>query len=170
MIKPTLLKSQIHNDDRGYFLETFKENNYLLNKTKFIQDNVSYSKRGVIRGIHYQLNKPQTKFITIIYGKIYDICIDLRNQSSNFGKTYEFNMSDNKNNQLLVPRGFAHGFQCLSDFSIIQYKCDNYYYANDQYGIVFNDETLNIKWPLIKNNISDKDKKLPIFNKNFKYF
>ena len=79
-------------------------------------------------------------------------------------------MSDNKNNQLLVPKGFAHGFQCLSDFAIIHYKCDNYYDSDDQYGVIFNDNTLNIKWPLKQKKISDKDKNLPLFNKNFKYF
>ena len=170
MIEPILIKSKIYNDDRGYFLEIFKNDNKLLNKFKFIQDNLSYSKKGVVRGVHYQLKKPQTKFITIISGKIYDVCIDLRNKSKNFGKKYVFNMSDNKNNQLLVPKGFAHGFQCLSDFAIIHYKCDNYYDSDDQYGVIFNDNTLNIKWPLKQKKISDKDKNLPLFNKNFKYF
>ena len=167
---PLLINTKIYRDLRGFFSEVYTSKNGYLNKYKFVQDNISSSKKGVIRGLHFQSKYPQTKFITVIKGKIFDVAIDLRNKSKNFGKVFSYNLSDKKNNQLIIPRGFAHGFQCLSDYAIIHYKCDNYYYINDQHGISINDETFKIKWPIKTKIVSSKDKALPIFNKDKKYF
>ncbi len=168
--QPILINSNIYEDSRGYFTEVYTSQNIYVKKFKFIQDNISSSKKGVIRGLHFQIKYPQTKFITVIKGKIFDVAVDLRKKSKNFGKVFSYDLSDNKNNQLLIPRGFAHGFQCLSDSAIIHYKCDNYYYSDDQHGIIFEDKTLKIKWPIKTKIISDKDRSLQIFNKNKKYF
>ena len=115
---PELINTKIYRDLRGYFTEVYTSKNGYLNKYKFVQDNISSSKKGVIRGLHFQSKYPQTKFITVIKGKIFDVAVDLRNKSKNFEKVFSYNLSD-KNNQLLIPRGSAHGFQCLSDYAII---------------------------------------------------
>ena len=165
---PKLYHNNLFKDNRGYFMETYKKKSSNFN---FVQDNLSYSKKGVIRGLHYQYKYPQTKLLSVIKGKIFDVAVDIRKKSKNFGKVYKYILNDNINNQLLIPRGFAHGFQCLSSDVIIYYKCDNFYAAKDQYGIVFNDNILNIDWPIKKNIIiSKKDKKLPNFSEDINFF
>ena len=168
--KPLIFSSDIHLDSRGYFSEIYNKKNKNFKKIQFIQDNLSYSSRGVLRGLHYQLLYPQTKLITVIYGKIFDVAVNLKKTSKNFGKVYSFNMTSKRNNQLLIPPYFAHGFQCLSEYALVHYKCDNYYYYEDQYGIIYDDNSFNINWPLKNKIISKKDKKLPFFDKKNKYF
>ena len=170
MEKPTLIQSRLFKDNRGYFSEIYTKKKLINKKYNFVQDNISYSKKGVIRGLHYQFNNPQTKYITVIFGKIFDVAIDLRKKSKHFGKVYSFIMTNQKNNQLIIPVGFAHGFQCLSNFTILHYRCDNYYFSNDQFGIIYDDQFFDIKWPIKKKIISEKDKKLPSFNINENYF
>jgi len=166
MIQKT--KNNIFYDERGYFIETFKKKFFNIN---FIQDNFSLSKKEVIRGLHYQLNKPQTKLLSVLKGKIFDVIVDIRKSSENFGKIYEFYLDHKNDNQVLIPRGFAHGFQCLSAEALIYYKCDNYYYPDDQYGIHYNDKDLKIKWPIKKKIIvSQNDQDLPILSKNLNLF
>ena len=149
-------------------METYKKKSSNFN---YVQDNFSYSKKGVIRGLHYQHKYPQTKLLSVIKGKIFDVAVDIRKKSKNFGKVYKYILKDNLNNQLLIPRGFAHGFQCLSSDAIIYYKCDNYYASKDQHGIIFNDKILNIDWPIKKKIfISKKDKKLPNLADNRNFF
>lgn len=167
---PVLTTSQIHKDSRGYFTELYNFKNKNFKNITFVQDNLSYSKKGILRGLHFQLRNPQLKFITVIYGKIFDVAVDLRNNSKNFGRVYSFEMSFKNKNQLLIPRGFAHGFQCVSEYALIHYKCDNYYFSNDQHGIIENDLSFKIKWPIKKKIISKKDSKLPNFNKHKIYF
>lgn len=168
--KPIIFSSNIHKDHRGHFTETYVKKNKNFKNLKFVQDNMSYSKKGVLRGLHYQLNKPQTKFLTVIHGDIFDVVLDLRTKSKNFGKAFYFNMSAKNNNQLLIPIGFAHGFQCVSKTAIVYYKCDDYYYENDQHGIRYDDLSLGIKWPIPKKIISKKDRALSNFDPSLKYF
>ena len=167
-MKPILFCNTLYKDERGYFIESFREKNF---KIKFVQDNFSFSKKGVIRGLHYQLKRPKTKLLSVLKEKIFDVIVDVRKKSNKFGKIYTFLLDEKNNNQLLIPRGYAHGFQCLTSTALISYKCDNYYYANDQYGIKYNDKNLNIKWPVKENIVvSKKDQDLPILIKNLNLF
>jgi len=162
MDEPYIIKNNFFADKRGYFRELYNiKYTNSLKKFSFVQDNISFSKKGTIRGLHYQFKVPQAKLLSVLIGDILDVVVDLRKKSKSFKKKYYFKLNDKKNSQLFVPRGFAHGFQCVSKFSIVHYKCDNYYAANDQSGIIYNDKELNIKWPIKKIIISNKDKKLP---------
>lgn len=150
---------KINKDDRGFFFESFRKINFY--DIDFVQDNISYSKRGTLRGLHYQFYSPQAKLITVLKGNIFDVILDLRKESTTFMQLFEFNLTSEFNNQLFIPRGFAHGFQCLSEDSIIYYKTDSYYEPKDQYGVHPLDIELNINWPISKKIISNNDLKLP---------
>ena len=156
-----------HNDSRGFFMESFRSD-LLIEfgiKSDFIQDNIVHSSRNVLRGLHYQKNNPQDKLIQVIEGEIFDVAVDIRPHSKTYGKWVgEFLNSDNKN-QLYVPSGFAHGYCVISDRAIVHYKCSDYYYPNDQNGIIWNDKELNISWPIKNPEISEKDSKLPTLQK-----
>lgn len=163
----SLITPQIFYDNRGYFLETYSKfdlYNYgdIDTTVDFVQDNESYSEKDVLRGLHYQKKYPQAKLIRVIQGQIYDVAVDLRPSSSSYKKWAGVYLSDINKQQLYIPQGFAHGFLVISDTAKIAYKCDQYYYPNDQYGIIWNDKTLNIDWPIYKEPIlSEKDKNLP---------
>ena len=144
---------KVNKDNRGFFFESFRNKSF--SKNKFVQDNISYSKKGVIRGIN---------------GRIFDIVIDLRKKSKTFLNVFTFDLNSKETNQLYVPRGFAHGFQCISKEAVIYYKTDNYYAPNDEYGINPLDALIKDKWPLRKKIINNKDKKLPNILKLNKYF
>jgi len=149
-----------YQDSRGFFYETFnlsKYKDFLPQGTKFVQDNLSYSKKGVIRGLHLQLNSPQGKLVYVLSGEVLDIAIDLRPESLTFGKFVTIKISSNKRNQLWIPKGFAHGFQCLSDEAIFCYKCTDFYNPSDELTILYNDSDLNINWEEITPIISEKD-------------
>ena len=157
-------------DERGYFFESFRQDlleNFTGKNFKFIQDNQSFSKFGTIRGLHFQ--KPpfeQTKLVHVIKGEILDIVVDIRKNSKTFGQHYKIILSEKNQKQLLVPKGFAHGFIVKSQDTIISYKVDNYYSKKHDSGIIFNDKDLNIDWEISseKMNISSKDLALPSFN------
>jgi len=156
-----LLKPKIFYDDRGYFFEDY--NSYIFQELginiNFVQDNQSYSKKGVLRGLHYQKQYPQSKLVKVIKGSVYDVAIDLRKNSETYGKYYGIILSEENHYHFLIPKGFAHGFLVLSDYAIFQYKCDDFYHPNDESGIIYNDPTINIKWPFINSIIlSEKDK------------
>lgn len=161
-----IIEPQLFKDDRGFFYESYNKNN--LDKViniVFVQDNESKSNRGVIRGLHFQ-NPPyaQTKLVRCIYGKILDVAVDLRKNSKTYGKSFSIELSSENNKQLLVPKGFAHGFQALSDEAIINYKVDNFYNPKSDIGIIWNDKDLSINWNLdIKPVLSVKDLKLISF-------
>ena len=163
-----IIKSKIFKDKRGYLRETFKNN--LINKKYFPFDVMSFSKKNVLRGLHLQLKKPQAKLITVLRGRIFDVCVDCRPKSKTFGKYFSIYLSEKENKSLLIPDGFAHGFSSLTDDVILHYKCSNYRSANSEIGIMWNDKDLAIKWPNKKFIISDKDKKNISFNdlKKFK--
>lgn len=152
---------KIFQDDRGSFHESFHSQRYEegVQEFSFLQDNISVSKKGVLRGLHFQRNKPQGKLVQVIKGKVYDVIVDLRRDSSTFCMHEGFYLDDEMKNQLWVPPGFAHGFISLSEKTIFHYKCTNYYDPKDEGGIIWNDTQLNIKWPIAKPIISDKDKK-----------
>ena len=155
-----------YNDNRGFFQETFNLNIKNLLGTEFVQDNESYSKKGVIRGMHYQWDSPMGKLVRCSYGNIMDVVVDIRKNSKFFGEVYYFNLSSDKGNLLWVPPGFAHGFESLSDFSMVAYKCTTYYNKDGESGLNPNDKDLNIKWKAQAPVFSKKD----ISSKSFKEY
>ena len=152
---PILIKSQIFKDNRGYLRETFRSN--LLGNMKFPFDVMSFSKRKVLRGLHLQTKNSQAKIITVTHGKIYDVAVDLRKESKTFGKYIGVIISDKSDFSFYIPKGFAHGFMCLSDKCTVNYKCSNYRDANSEKTLKWNDKKINIKWPFKKPILSKKD-------------
>ncbi|MCX7986767.1 MAG: dTDP-4-dehydrorhamnose 3,5-epimerase [Bacteroidales bacterium] len=165
-----ILEPKVFRDDRGYFAELFNQQKFndLGFSYQFVQDNQSCSTYGVIRGLHYQLAPyAQTKLVRAVRGKILDVAVDLRKESPTFGKWFGVELSEDNLLQLLIPRGFAHGFSVLSDSAIVHYKCDNFYHPQSERGINFNDPFLNIDWqiPVDKAIVSPKDRMWPTFDK-----
>ena len=164
IIEPTIFK-----DKRGYFFESFNEqkfNETLKLDVRFIQDNESFSSKGVLRGLHYQTGEfAQAKLVRVVKGKVLDIAVDIRKESSTFGQYISIELTEENKKQIFVPRGFAHGFVVLSDTAILSYKCDNFYNKESEEGIIYNDNTLNIDWKLPAESliISEKDVDLPSF-------
>ena len=163
-----IIKPKIFEDNRGYFFEGYNQNKFRDNGLHytFVQDNESLSTRGIIRGLHYQLAPyAQAKLIRVIYGKVFDVAVDLRENSSTYGQWYGCELSAENKEQLLVPRGFAHGFSVLSGQAIVFYKCDNFYHPESERGINYRDPSLNIDWKIEpeKAIVSAKDKVLPDF-------
>ena len=164
-----ILKPNVFRDERGLFYETYNQKLFQKItglKTEFVQDNQSISSKGVLRGLHFQRGKmAQTKLVRVVKGKVLDIVVDIRKDSDTFGKSFSIVLDDVKHLQLLVPRGFAHGFITLSKESIFSYKCDNYYDKASEGGIIYNDATLALDWHLPKEEfiISEKDLELPTF-------
>jgi len=158
----------VHGDDRGYFVETFRQDKFeefLGYKINFCQDNESKSSKDVLRGLHYQLAPDaQTKLVRVIQGKVLDVAVDIRKNSPTFGKHVAVELSSENKKQLLVPRGFAHGFVVLQNNTIFAYKVDNYYSPSNDRGIAFDDENLDIDWMLNIDelNLSNKDKIQPL--------
>ena len=141
----------VHGDNRGYFMETYsqrdmEENGIYIN---FVQDNQSMSIKGVLRGLHFQKNFPQTKLVRVIKGSVFDVAVDLRRESATYGKWYGIELTEENKKQFLIPRGFAHGFLVLSDTAEFCYKCDDFYHANDEGGLAWNDPKIGIQWPEI---------------------
>ena len=165
-----IIEPKVHGDDRGYFIETFRADKleeFLGYKLNFGQDNESKSSKGVLRGLHYQLPPhAQTKLVRVIQGRVLDVAVDIRKNSATFGKYVAVELSAENKKQMLVPRGFAHGFVVLEDDTIFAYKVDNYYSPECDRGIAFDDESLNIDWILEKEELklSDKDTKQPKLN------
>lgn len=163
-----IIRPNIYRDNRGYFFESYSQNKFEeeVCKTVFVQDNESSSKYGVLRGLHYQ--KPpfaQAKLVRVVKGKVLDIAVDIRKDSSSYGKHIAIELSDDNKTQVFIPRGFAHGFIVLSKEAICQYKCDNYYSPSHAVGLKWDDEQLNINWRLPVEDIilSEKDKINPPF-------
>lgn len=162
-----LIKPKLFGDDRGYFVETFRQDKFeqaVGHKVNFIQDNESKSTKGVLRGLHFQLPPAaQSKLVRVIEGKVLDVAVDIRRGSPTFGQCVTAELSAENKHQLFVPRGFAHGFVVLSASAIFVYKVDNYYSPECDRGLAFDDPSLNIDWKLPKDQIklSDKDIKQP---------
>lgn len=162
-----VIKPKVFGDNRGFFLETYQKKDFLSLGLDydFVQDNHSKSKKGVLRGLHYQVNYPQAKCVRVIQGEVFDVAVDLRKGSPTYGKWYGIRLSSENKLMLMIPRGFAHGFLVLSDEAEFMYKCDEYYHPEDEGGIIYNDSDINIEWPHIDTEIllSEKDKKHPNF-------
>jgi dTDP-4-dehydrorhamnose 3,5-epimerase len=155
VIEPILFE-----DKRGFFYESFnkkKFNKHFKNIT-FVQDNFSKSKKGVLRGLHYQRNRPQGKLVMVTFGRVFDVAVDLRYSSKTFGKWYGIELSDENKKQFWIPKGFAHGFQVLTDEVHFQYKCTDFYDPSDDHSLLWSDNTLNINWREIDKIVSEKDK------------
>ena len=139
----------VHGDNRGYFMETYSQRDMEENgiHINFVQDNQSMSVKGVLRGLHFQKKFPQTKLVRVIKGRVFDVAVDLRKDSATFGKWYGIELTEENKKQFLIPRGFAHGFLVLSDTAEFCYKCDDFYHANDEGGLAWNDPAIGIQWP-----------------------
>jgi dTDP-4-dehydrorhamnose 3,5-epimerase len=159
-----IIEPQLFKDDRGFFYESYNKNNLDINIV-FVQDNESKSYKGVIRGLHFQAPPfEQAKLVRCVSGNILDVAVDLRTNSKTYGKSFSIELSSENNKQLFVPKGFAHGFQVLSETAIVNYKADNYYNPKSDSGIIWNDKDLSIDWNLdLKPNLSVKDLKLISF-------
>lgn len=180
----------VHGDNRGYFMETYSQRDMEeagINIT-FVQDNQSCSTKGVLRGLHFQKQFPQTKLVRVINGRVFDVAVDLRKDSKTYGKWYGVELTAENKKQFLIPKGFAHGFLVLSDIAEFCYKCDDFYHPNDEGGLAWNEPTIGIKWlelvgeyngsasaegytlsdgtPL---NLSDKDEKWDTLKKTFTF-
>ena len=160
-----LVTSQSFIDQRGFFLESFKDSEFSTNgiNTKFVQDNFSHSTHGVLRGLHYQKNpKAQAKFVTALRGKIFDVAVDIRKNSPTFGQWVGEILSDENHKSLYIPEGFAHGFSVLSEEADVFYKVNNEYSPENERGVLWNDPQINIKWPIDTPILHDKDSVLPL--------
>lgn len=158
-----VITPSVHGDNRGYFMETYnqREMNEAGIDTVFVQDNQSASTRGVLRGLHRQINFPQSKLVRVIKGTVYDVAVDLRENSPTYLKWYGIELSEENKKQFFIPKGFAHGFLVLSDYAEFCYKVDDFFHPNDEGGIAYNDPTIGVKWPIeddMRIILSEKDK------------
>ena len=180
----------VHGDNRGYFMETYSERDMKEAGIDivFVQDNQSCSTKGVLRGLHFQKQFPQTKLVRAIKGRVFDVAVDLRTDSKTYGKWYGVELTEENKKQFLIPKGFAHGFLVLSDIAEFCYKCDDFWHPNDEGGMAWNDPEIGIEWPELvgnyngtasaegytladgtKLNLSDKDQKWLGFKDTFKF-
>ena len=161
VIEPT-----VFGDSRGYFFESYNYNDYKAAGIPevFVQDNQSASKKGVLRGLHFQKEFPQDKLVRVIRGEVFDVAVDLRKDSKTYGKWYGVVLSEENKKQFFIPKGFAHGFLVLSDYAEFAYKCTDFYHPNDEGGLLYNDPDIGIEWPGIDEielTMSEKDMKWP---------
>lgn len=155
-----IIEPNVFEDKRGFFMETYNRNRYNefgIDAT-FVQDNLSYSLKNTVRGLHYQIEHPQAKLVQVISGEIFDVAVDIRLGSPTFGKWTGIRLSSENRRQVFIPEGFAHGFCVLSEFAIFHYKCSDFYMPNDEGGIIWSDPDIGIKWPVEKPIVSEKDK------------
>ena len=158
-----VITPNVHGDNRGYFMETYnqREMNEAGIDTVFVQDNQSASTRGVLRGLHRQINFPQSKLVRVVKGTVYDVAVDLREKSPTYLKWHGIELSEENKKQFFIPKGFAHGFLVLSDYAEFCYKVDDFFHPNDEGGIAYNDPTIGVKWPIeddMQIILSEKDK------------
>ena len=161
VIEPT-----VFGDSRGYFFESYNYNDYKAAGIPevFVQDNQTASKKGVLRGLHFQKEFPQDKLVRVIRGEVFDVAVDLREGSATYGKWYGVVLSEENKKQFFIPKGFAHGFLVLSDYAEFAYKCTDFYHPNDEGGLLYNDPDIGIEWPGIDEielTMSEKDMKWP---------
>lgn len=157
-----VIEPKVFEDQRGYFFEAYNKNAFheLGLDYDFVQDNQSYSTKGVLRGLHFQKQYPQAKLVRVLQGEVFDVAVDLRKDSSTYGKWYGVTLSAENKKMFMIPRGFAHGFLVLSDTAVFSYKCDDFYHPNDEGGIMYNDADIGVEWPKIDSEyiLSEKDK------------
>ena len=158
-----IIEPQVFSDARGFFMETYHQRRYTESgiNCNFVQDNLSRSVRGALRGLHYQVQQPQAKLIQVIKGAVFDVVVDIRRGSPSFGQWIGVDLSEENKRQLFVPQGFAHGFCALSEAADLVYKCTDFYAPEDEGGILWSDPDLAIDWPVAEPLISAKDSRLP---------
>ncbi len=158
-----IIEPEVFRDNRGFFAETYNQKRYEKYGINciFVQDNLSYSQQNTLRGLHFQIKHPQAKLVQVISGEIFDVAVDIRPDSTTFGKWTGAYLSDKNKRQLFIPQGFAHGFSVLSETAYFSYKCSDYYFPQDEGGIVWSDPDIHIDWPVTNPIISEKDKQLP---------
>lgn len=158
-----LIKPRVFPDDRGFFMQTYHYEQYREAgiDVRFVQDNWSRSTKGVLRGLHYQLEQAQDKLVSVTRGEVFDVSVDIRRGSPTFGKWVGTVLSEENKHQLFVPKGFAHGFCVLSDEVDFFYKCSDFYTPGDEYGVRWNDPDIGIDWPMRDIILADKDRKAP---------
>lgn len=159
-----IITPTVFGDSRGYFMETYNYNDFAEAgiTEKFVQDNQSASKKGVLRGLHFQINYPQDKLVRVVNGEVFDVAVDVRKDSDTFGKWFGVVLSAENKKQFFIPKGFAHGFMVLSDYAEFCYKCTDFYHPNDEGGIYYADKEIGIDWPIPEGMeliMSDKDTK-----------
>jgi dTDP-4-dehydrorhamnose 3,5-epimerase len=159
-----MIVPDVFSDERGYFMETHHQIKYAQEglEAVFVQDNLSFSHQGVVRGLHYQLPHEQAKLIQVIKGEIFDVAIDIRKKSPTHGRWTGLTLSDENKRQIYIPEGFAHGFFVVSETALVMYKCTAYYSPQSEKGIVWNDPDLNIEWSVNNPIVSEKDRRLPL--------
>lgn len=165
-----IVEPTAYGDNRGYFMETYQKEDFIAGgiDVDFVQDNQSMSTKGVLRGLHFQINYPQSKLVRCIRGEVYDVAVDLREGSPTYGKYVGVLLSAENKRQFFIPKNFAHGFLVLSDEAEFVYKVDDYYHPNDEGGLMWNDPTIGIDWPIpegMEIKLSEKDKVHPLFKK-----
>lgn len=159
-----VITPEVRYDERGYFVETYQQKDFEaagVNVT-FVQDNQSASKKGVIRGLHFQKQYPQDKLVRVLRGAVYDVCVDLREGSETFGKWKGVLLTEENKKQFFIPKGFAHGFLVVSDYAEFAYKCSDFYHPGDEGGIIYNDPEIGVEWPFeegVELIFSEKDTK-----------
>lgn len=158
-----IIEPDVYKDNRGFFLETYHVKRYEQAGIfeEFLQDNLSYSRKGVLRGLHFQKNYPQAKLVQVCIGEVFDVVVDLRRGSSTFGHWFGITLTGENLKQLFIPKGFAHGFCVLSDYALFCYKCSDLYVREDEGGLLWSDPEVDIKWPVKAPIISEKDAQLP---------
>jgi len=158
-----LIEPLRHSDERGFFLESFHRGRYrrVGIEDDFVQDNHSRSEKGVLRGLHFQVKRPQAQLVTVMRGRIFDVAVDLRPNSPTFSQWYGTELADDANPQLYMPPGFAHGYCVLSEYADLHYKVSRYYDASDEGGVLWNDPAIGIRWPIDEPNISPRDAAYP---------
>lgn len=168
-----IIEPKVFEDSRGYFYESYNKNAFheLGLDYDFVQDNQSFSTKGVLRGLHFQKQFPQAKLVRVLEGEVFDVAVDLRKDSPTFGKWYGVVLSGENKKMFMIPRGFAHGFLVLSETATFSYKCDDFYHPKDEGGIIYNDPTIGVEWPKLDCEIilSEKDKAHKPFEKNFTF-
>ena len=185
-----VIEPAVHGDNRGYFMETYSQRDMQEAglDIAFVQDNQSMSVKGVLRGLHFQKNYPQTKLVRAIRGSVFDVAVDLRADSATYGKWYGVELTAENKKQFLIPKGFAHGFLVLTETAEFCYKCDDFYHANDEGGLAWNDPAIGIEWPQVVGdyvgsaaasgytlsdgtplNLSDKDQKWLPLSETFRF-
>ncbi|MCD4763373.1 MAG: dTDP-4-dehydrorhamnose 3,5-epimerase [Desulfobacterales bacterium] len=155
-----IIEPKVFKDNRGFFMETYNQNKYQKSgiNRRFVQDNLSYSVCGTLRGLHFQIKHPQAKLVQVITGEIFDVAVDIRKDSPTFGKWTGVVLSAQNKRQMFIPEGFAHGFCVLSETAHFSYKCSDFYAPGDEGGIIWSDPDIGIKWPVKEPVISEKDK------------
>lgn len=161
-----VIEPKVFGDERGYFFESYNYNDFKEAGISqvFVQDNQSASKKGVLRGLHFQKNFPQDKLVRVIRGEVFDVAVDLRKDSKTYGKWFGVVLSEDNKKQFFIPKNFAHGFLVLSDYAEFAYKCTDFYHPDDEGGLLYNDPDIGVEWPFeegVELILSDKDKKWP---------